>query len=197
MSFPLSESVIDRLIDVYEGDPSSLVPARTTAPVVLDAARLQVGDASARMKSQDPPRDEVLRGYLGLLYELRGKRPGTEIPLRTYDMDSLADALGADPDAIETRLVELMHVTREEAAAMRAAMIRRRLILPAAGIALGAGVFAGSMKLVDQSGSTGASHQARGGSNVERHAGRHVVRVPDARGDHRADERWCGDARRR
>jgi hypothetical protein len=75
-------------------------------------------------------------------------------------MDSLADALGATPDAIETRLVELMHVTRDEAAVIRAAMIRRRLVVPAAGIALGAGVLAGSMKLVDDGGSRGASHQA-------------------------------------
>ena len=72
-------------------------------------------------------------------------------------------------DAIETRLIELMDVTRDEAAAIHATLLRRRLIVPAAGLVLGAGLFAGISKQLDhqisRSGATPTSVHAPAPTN--------------------------------
>ncbi len=139
----------NRLAGEYGCDPSQLLPERPSASVILEPRRVCVGGASKALRSDDPHPDEVLRGYLGLLYEIRSTKPGTEIPLRDKDLEALADALGGSADAIETRLIELMDVTRDEAAAIRATLLRRRLIVPAAGLVLGAGLFTGISKQLD------------------------------------------------
>ena len=148
-SAQIPEDVANRLAGEYGCDPSQLLPERPTASVILEPRRVSVAGASKALRSDDPHPDEVLRGYLGLLYEIRSTKPGTEIPLRDKDLEALADALGGSPDAIETRLIELMDVTRDEAAAIRATLLRRRLIVPAAGLVLGAGLFTGISKQLD------------------------------------------------
>ena len=163
-SAQIPEDVANRLAGEYGCDPSQLLPERPAASVILEPRRVSVGGASKALRSDDPHPDEVLRGYLGLLYEIRSTKPGTEIPLRDKDLEALADALGGGRDAIETRLIELMDVTRDEAAAIRATLLRRRLIVPAAGLVLGAGLFTGISKQLDhqisQSGATPMSVRA-------------------------------------
>jgi transcriptional regulator with XRE-family HTH domain len=148
------DDVAEKLAAAYGCSLATLLPSRGVDPVSLEPGRLHVGSASAPLGSDDPPSDEVLRSYLGLLYELRDAKPGSELPLRDRDLDALAAALGDDPETIEVRLVELMDVTREEAAAMRATLFRRRLLLPAAGFVLGAGLFAGGAQLLSADGSS-------------------------------------------
>ena len=147
----------------------TLLPTRGEVPVALAEGRLHVGTTSAPLRSEEPPTDEVLRSYLGVVYELRESKPGSRIPLRDRDLDALATALGSDPEFVETRLVELMDVTREEAAALRVALIRRRILLPAASIALGASMVVGGAQLVDGGGSSAperAAVQSPGVGNI-------------------------------
>ena len=65
-----------------------------------------------------------------MIYELRNLPPDSAIPLRESDLSTLADALGGTPEAIESRLVELIGVNRDEAARLRA-MIAPPLALDA------------------------------------------------------------------
>jgi transcriptional regulator with XRE-family HTH domain len=148
------DAQMERLALACSRPGGGLVPTRDDTPVALEDGRLRVGGSSAPLRSDDPPTDEVLRSYLGVVYGIRDSKPGTRIPLRDRDLDALATALGDDPEVVETRLVELMDVTREEAAAMRGALIRRRVLLPAASIALAAGVIAGGATLAGPSNST-------------------------------------------
>lgn len=147
------DAQMERLALACSRPVGAIVPTRGDAAVALEDGRLHVGGSSTALRSDEPPTDEVLRSYLGVVYELRESKPGTRIPLRDRDLDALAIALGSDPDVMETRLVELMDVTREEAAAMRGALLRRRVLLPAASIALAAGMVAGGAKLVEGGGS--------------------------------------------
>jgi len=155
------DAQIERLALACSRPVGAIVPTRGDAPIGLADGRLHVGGASAALQSAEPPTDEVLRSYLGVVYELREAKPGTRIPLRDRDLDALATALGSDPEVVETHLVELMDVTREEAAAMRRALLRRRVLLPAASIALAAGMVAGGAKLVDGSGSAAPAAAVR------------------------------------
>ena len=124
---------------------------------MLEGGRLQVGGATKVLHSDDPHDNDVLRGYLGLLYGFRDTRPGTEIPLRDQGFGRTRRRVGGTPEAIEIRLIELMDVTRYEAVLMRATLLRLKLLLAAAGLVLGVGLFAGAAKVVDQGGSTEAS----------------------------------------
>lgn len=142
------DAQMERLAMACTRPVDTLLPARGDAPVALEDGRLHVGTASRELATDEPLTDDVLRSYLGALYELRDSKPGAKLPLRDRDLDALAGALGSDPDVIETRLVELMDVTREEAAAMRAALFRRRVLVPAATIALGATMVAGGASLI-------------------------------------------------
>ncbi len=141
------DAQMERLALACSRPVGAIVPTRADAPVALADGRLHVGESSTSLRSDEPPTDEVLRSYLGVVYEMRDSKPGARIPLRDRDLDALATALGSDPEVVETRLVELMDVTREEAAAMRSALIRRRVLVPAASIALAAGVVAGGAQL--------------------------------------------------
>ena len=148
------DTQMERLALACSRPVGAIVPTRDDAPVALADGRLHVGESSASLRSDEPPTEEVLRSYLGVVYEMRDSKPGARIPLRDRDLDALAVALGSDPEIVETRLVELMDVTREEAAAMRSALIRRRVLLPAASIALAAGVVAGGANLAAPGDST-------------------------------------------
>ena len=148
------DTQMERLALACSRPLGAIVPTRDDAPVALADGRLHVGESSASLRSDEPPTEEVLRSYLGVVYEMRDSKPGARIPLRDRDLDALAVALGSDPEIVETRLVELMDVTREEAAAMRSALIRRRVLLPAASIALAAGVVAGGANLAAPGDST-------------------------------------------
>ena len=90
------DDVAGRLADAYDCDVSTLLPNRDVAPVVLEPGYLRVGAASKTLRSDDPHPDEVLKGYLSLLYDMRDLKPGTRIPLRDHDLDALAEALGGD-----------------------------------------------------------------------------------------------------
>ena len=157
-SEPVPDDVAGRLADAYDCDVSTLLPNRDVAPVILEPGYLRVGPASKTLRSDDPHPDEVLKGYLSLLYDMRDLKPGTRIPLRDHDLDALAEALGGTSDAIEARLIELMHVTRDEAAAMTATLLRRRFVVPAAGLIFGAGLLTGAVKLTDEHGTRSAHH---------------------------------------
>ena len=148
------DAQMERLALACSRPLGAIVPTRDDAPVALADGRLHVGESSASLRSDEPPTEEVLRSYLGVVYEMRDSKPGARIPLRDRDLDALAVALGSDPEIVETRLVELMDVTREEAAAMRSALIRRRVLIPAASIALAAGVVAGGANLAAPGDST-------------------------------------------
>jgi transcriptional regulator with XRE-family HTH domain len=164
------DAQLERLAMACSQPVDSLLPTRGEAPVALTEGHLLVGATSAPLRSDEPPTDEVLRSYLGVVYEMRDSKPGSRIPLRDRDLDALATALGSDPELVETRLVELMDVTREEAAALRVALIRRRVLLPAASIALGASMVVGGANLVDGGGSTAperAAVQSPGPGNIQ------------------------------
>ncbi len=105
-------------------DVSELLPNRAPVKVSSDLSLLAIGD-SIRYLRNPVDDDEMLREYLAMIYELRNLPPGSRIPLRERDLMSLADALGGSPERIESRLVELIGMSQQEAARLRA------MILPA------------------------------------------------------------------
>lgn len=84
----------------------------------------------------DELRESVLRRYVALLYLLRNETVGERLALRVEDVAVLASAFGLTPREISDELERVMQedaVTVEE----MADRMRRRLVVPAAGLLVG------------------------------------------------------------
>ncbi|MDQ1449901.1 MAG: hypothetical protein QOC79_2872, partial [Actinomycetota bacterium] len=136
----------------YGDDLTAHVPLRV--PVQVESSRLVIGDVQ---QSVGPAADDVIAGYVDIVRRLRNTGPGDPLALRTADIVALAGALGRDPDAIEQWIADALGCTRAEARRLHGELLRRKVILPVAGLAAGMAAFAGSAAAV-QSPSPSATH---------------------------------------
>jgi len=132
--------VCARLAECYGDDLTAHVPLRV--PVQVEQRWMVAGDAARALPARSD--EEVLRTYVELLVRLRGAKPGQPLALRGSDLAALAAALGEEPAAVEARIVQLLGCSREEAARLRSELLRRKVILPVAGLAAGVAVLAGA-----------------------------------------------------
>lgn len=132
------ETTMARLAHTYGLATGEVVPSRSASRLEVDDDHVAAGEAE-RVLPDDATPDEILGEYLDLVRELRGLGEDDRLPLRDADLAVLAEALGGAPERIESRLVELINCTREEAQAIRRALVKRRLVAPAAGFLLGVG----------------------------------------------------------
>src|SRR5688572_13310657 len=135
------DPVLHELAEVYGVETHELLPVRGPSPVAVEDRRISVGPATRELP-EDATTDEVLERYLSAVSELRGRLPGDLTGLRDADVALLSDVLGDTCDEIEDRLMRLIACTRAEARAIRKALVKRRLLVPAAGLLLGAGTVA-------------------------------------------------------
>jgi hypothetical protein len=136
----LTEEQIDAAARAYGMEREALLPAREPVRVDLDTRVMQVGDVEIRLQSDAG--DEVMAAYLRVIRTVRGLRAGALMALRDDDLAILTDVLGREPEEIEARLVELMGLSRQEAAELRRMLVKRRVLAPAAGIFMGASLLA-------------------------------------------------------
>jgi transcriptional regulator with XRE-family HTH domain len=120
---PIPESDLWVLAGSCGVDASELVP-RTAVPE-LTAAPTSMGDTVAQLRrTQD---DASLAPYLATLNRLQALPPGKKVPVKERELEEIATALGREPDAIESRLRQVMQVSPAEATRLR------ELILPTVG----------------------------------------------------------------
>lgn len=135
---PVPAAVCARLAECYGDDLTAHVPLHT--PVQVEPRWIVAGNQVLANATGDA--DEVLRNYVDVLRRLRGAEPGEPVALRAADLSALASALGDDPHTVELKIVDLLGCSREEAAQLRSELLRRKVILPVAGLAAGAALFA-------------------------------------------------------
>jgi hypothetical protein len=136
----LTERRLALVAGLYGVDVDELRPSRAQLVIDLNAGTVAAGDRSARF---DPPAEEpadvtpeVLTQYLSLVYAMRDIEPGTPIPLRDLDIEVLCQALDQGAFDIERELHALMAETAP--LARRTRSLRRRLVVPAAGVLVAA-----------------------------------------------------------
>lgn len=140
-------------------------PRESTRLEVADGA-LVAGDAVRPLPADATP-DEVLDHYIAFIRDMRGVAKLADLPLRDADLDALASALGGTPREIERRLIELIQCSRREARELRRVILRRQLVVPVAGMALGIGGIGSAAAMSDLTpaastgGSSNESHPAR------------------------------------
>lgn len=149
----LADDDLALLAQLYRLDPATAVPARSQ--LVMD---LSGPDGPA------PDRREVLARYLSMVYSMRHAQPGSPVALRVEDLDVLGTALRLGGDAIRADLEALM-AEADGIVARRHRLLRRKVLLPAAGIlvavsAAGALVFSQGASAQPPSGRTAATGTA-------------------------------------
>jgi transcriptional regulator with XRE-family HTH domain len=127
------------LAECYGEDLTAHVPLRV-APE-LDGTTLTV--AGVEQTLADASEDEVVAGYVDIVQRLRRTKPGEPLPLRATDLTVIAAALESDADAIEQKIVEVLGCTRTEARSLHRELLRRRVVLPVAGLAASVVALAG------------------------------------------------------
>jgi len=152
---PVPAGVCAQLAECYGDDLTAHVPLRV--PVQVERERLVVGDVHQPVGPDD---DDVIAGYVDIVRRLRNTEPGDPLALRTVDIVALAGALGRDRDAIEQRIADALGCTRVEARRLHGELLRRKVILPVAGLAAGMAAFAGSAAAVQSPSSSPASGQS-------------------------------------
>jgi transcriptional regulator with XRE-family HTH domain len=131
------DDILIRLAGLYGDD--LCVPART--PVAANSDWLVVADYEQPLMEGTP--EEVIGGYIKIVKRLRKTKPGRNLELRDADVRVLAHALSSDPAEIERRIADALGCSREEARALHAEMLRRKVLLPVASLAVGVAAFAG------------------------------------------------------
>lgn len=109
-----SNGQLDRLADAYGVTIADLIPPRTGVSIDFDRHTLRVSTAVRILGDSMTSQEDLLREYLVLLRAMRRSSDGP-LPLRTDDLEALANALGGTPERIQDRLVELMEISRTEA----------------------------------------------------------------------------------
>lgn len=127
------------LAGAYRSSVEALLGGRDV--VRVEGASISAGGKVRVLASQAG--EVVLGGYVELIRELRGARPGDPLPLRTADLEALAVVIGSDVDDVEARIVEILGCTPEQAAVIHRELLSRRVLRPVAGVALGAAALAG------------------------------------------------------
>ena len=157
---PLDEPLVRWLADVYGVQAGALVPARSQLIIDLTEGQVAVGGAAVSFAAPDP--QQILTNYLALVYSLRGLPVGTPIPLRQADLVVLGDALQQSPREVSSSLGRMM-IGGTDQVRDHARGLRRRLVVPVAGILVGL-TAVGGLLLVrsDGAGSAGANGSPSG-----------------------------------
>ncbi len=137
---PVPPHLIAALAECYGEELTAQLATR--APIEVDNRRIAIGTESRTLDSDDA--DEMLGQYVQIVSRLRASQPGEPIALRADDLVALSSALGQDPQHVETRIVELLGCTQFEAHSLHSEMLRRKLVMPLAGIVAGIAMVTGA-----------------------------------------------------
>ena len=128
----LDEHQLAVITRAYGVETSALIPSRSRLVVDVDEGVIQDERTQAAFQVA-PERDETLRRYLALVYEMRKQPPGTDLSLRVEDMEMLADVFDTRANEIETDLRRLIAGAAPAIEAERS-WLSARVLVPAVGI---------------------------------------------------------------
>ena len=131
-----NDDQIEAIADACGTRLTELLPNRTAVSYDAITGTLQMGRQSVTL----PPNrdnDAVLGAFIGLVRRQRGLRMDQDVRIRYEDVDALGAALDLNDDELEERLVRVIGLSRQQAAAVKAQLLRRRLAVPVVGMLAG------------------------------------------------------------
>jgi transcriptional regulator with XRE-family HTH domain len=128
---PIPSDVCTRLAECYGTDLSAHVPVRVPPQINQDWLIVE----EHRLPRVQGTTDEVVHEYAQIVARLRKTKPGEMLPLRAADLAVLGSALESDPDEIAARIAAILNCSVDEARGLHREMLRRKVVLPIAGLA--------------------------------------------------------------
>src|SRR4051812_21805586 len=116
---------------------TELLPRRAVVSYDPATGIMRMGDQSVALPGSMLDNDTVLSAYIGMVRRQRGLRPDQDVKIRQEDLEALGEALDLDDEELEERLVRVIGMSRSQAAAVRAQLLRRRLAVPMVGMLAG------------------------------------------------------------
>jgi transcriptional regulator with XRE-family HTH domain len=116
---------------------TELLPRRASVSYDPATGIMRMGDQAVAMPGSMLDNDTVLGAYIGMVRRQRGLRADQDVKVRQEDLEALSEALDLDDDELEERLVRVIGISRTQAAAVRAQLLRRRLAVPMVGMLAG------------------------------------------------------------
>lgn len=153
---PIDDEMAAAVARLYRVEAGTIAPQRSRLVIDVNEGVLHVGDTTGELPAQATPQ-LVLGRYLALVQLLRAWTPGRPLPLRTDDLAVLGDSLGLAPETVERQLLDLLERGHSVEGLAR---LRRRLVIPAAGLLVGTTV-AGALVLVRVNSSESGSDAPR------------------------------------
>jgi len=132
-SLAVDDAAIEALSLIYEFNSSPPTQSRSKLIIADDEA---VPSGLTSDAFDDALIETVLQRYLALLYLLRNAEVGEPLRLRNDDCGMLAMAFDAT-EAVMTERLLIMMETQIDPISRQAELMRRRLVVPAAGLLVG------------------------------------------------------------
>jgi transcriptional regulator with XRE-family HTH domain len=132
--------ICEQLAELYGSDLAAHVPMRVPPQINRDWLVVE----EHRLPRVHGTTDEVVHEYAQIVSRLRGAKPGEAVPLRAGDLAVLGSALESDPAEIATRIAATLHCSVDEARSLHRQMLRRKVVLPVAGLGASAIAIAGA-----------------------------------------------------
>jgi len=162
----INDQLLGELMNLYGIDDATLAPERSRLIIDLDEGLISVAHSDISI-GEATGADAILSRYLALVYRMRELPIGSPIGLRDIDLGVLSTALELDASDIEVRLERLI---ADEDGIERVRRLRRRLLVPAAGIVIAA-TSAGVLILIAESETTPEAVSSITASAVETNLG--------------------------
>jgi transcriptional regulator with XRE-family HTH domain len=124
------DTVLERYASICNVTIEDLLRRRDVVEVDLRRGTMRVGTSVARFDWQLTSNAAVLHTYVGLVREQRNLRPDQPVRFRDDDVESLSAALDLTDVELESRFVQIVGLSPQEAADVRMRMLHRRLAGP-------------------------------------------------------------------
>ncbi len=113
---------------------TELLPRRASVSYDPATGIMRMGDQAVAVPGSMLDNDTVLGAYIGMVRRQRGLRADQDVKVRSEDLEALGEALDLDDEELEERLIRVIGMSRTQAAAVRAHLLRRRLAVPMVGM---------------------------------------------------------------
>jgi transcriptional regulator with XRE-family HTH domain len=116
---------------------TELLPRRAVVSFDPATGIMQIGDQAVAIPVTSLDNDTVLAAFVALVRRVRGLRLDQDVKVRQEDLDALGEVLDVDDEELEERLMRIIGMSRSQAAAVRAQLLRKRLAVPMVGMLAG------------------------------------------------------------
>jgi transcriptional regulator with XRE-family HTH domain len=113
---------------------TELLPRRAVVSYDPSTGIMQIGDQAVAIPVTSLDNDTVLAAFVALVRRVRGLRLDQDVKVRQEDLDALGEVLDVDDEELEERLMRIIGMSRSQAAAVRAQLLRKRLAVPMVGM---------------------------------------------------------------